>query len=423
LKQMASSRKFSKKSLLLLLFHQTIVYLIRTSEEVFPKVASEKGMSGTVSGFVFSCYALVVMISSPILGQILPRVGAKFMLMSGILAAGVASILFGLLNHLSNDLSDGLEFTIYCFIIRSVEAIGDAAFYTAFYTYIMYVFRDNIGTACGITGTCAWVGMFLGSAIRVGFTLDGYGLPFYVLGGLILFNLAICWYIVKLIDPTASVNEEPKERNHERVRPPTSYWSLITIPQVAVISLVVVVVSQSQGFLDPTVEPHFRQYNLGTSFVGVVFLLMSFAYAILSPITGWIATKMDNKYPLMIIGLLLSALGLVLLGPSWFIPMTPNVWISTISMIIMGFAYAVAFIPTFECILDLAIEKGFGDNVKTYSLVSGLWSSMYSLGEVSGPLFGGLFVDIFDFRNGVSIMAGFSLLAVSTLSCQKNSIY
>jgi len=382
----------------------------------FPKVAYEKGMSGTVSGFVFSCYALVVMISSPILGQILPRVGAKFMLMSGILAAGVASILFGLLNHLS----DGLEFTIYCFIVRSVEAIGAAAFSTASYTYIMYVFPDDIGTAFGITETCVGVGMSLGPAIGSGlFALGGYGLPFYALGGLILLNLPICWYIVRPIDPTASVNEEPKERNHEHVRPPSSYWSLITIPQVAVISMVVVVVSQSQGFLDPTVEPHFRQYNLGTSFVGVVFLLMSFAYAILSPITGWIATKMDNKYPLMIIGLLLSALGLVLLGPSWFIPMTPNVWISTISMIILGFAYAVAFIPTFECILDLAIEKGFGDNVKTYSLVSGLWSSMYSLGEVSGPLFGGLFVDMFDFRNGVSIMAGFSLLAVSTLSCQK----
>jgi MFS family permease len=383
----------------------------------FPKVAAEKGMSGAVSGFVFSCYALVVMIASPILGHLLPRVGAKFMLLSGIFAAGVASILFGLLNHISGT----MEFTIYCFIVRSVEAVGAAAFSTASYTYIMYIFPDDIGTAFGLTETCVGVGMSLGPAIGSGlFTLGGYGLPFYTLGAMILINIPICWYIVRPIDELSqSEGFDKKDSNTgddpERTTPsPTSYFSLVTIPQVAVISLVVVVVSQSQGFLDPTVEPHFRQYNLGTTgFVGIVFLLMSFAYAVLSPITGWIATKMENKYPLMIIGLLLSSLGLVLLGPSSFIPVTPNVWMSTISMVIMGFAYAVAFIPTFECILDLAIEKGFADNVKTYSLVSGLWSSMYSLGEVSGPLFGGLFVDVFDFRHGVTVMAGFSFIAVS----------
>ena len=379
----------------------------------FPKVASEKGMSGAVSGFLFSFYALIVMISSPILGHCLPKVGAKFMLISGIFAAGVSSIIFGLLNYLNTT----LEFTIYCFIVRGVEAVGAAAFSTASYTYIMYIFPDDIGTAFGLTETCVGVGMSLGPAIGSGlYSLGGYGLPFYSLGGLILLNIPICWFIVQPIDCLESKPPDSNQESHDVVRrnePPKSYWALITIPQVAAISLVVVIVSQSQGFLDPTVEPHFRQYGLGTGFVGLVFLLMSLAYALLSPITGWIATKMENKYPLMFIGLMLSAFGLILLGPSWFIPLTPDVWISTISMVIMGFAYAVAFIPTFECILDLAIEKGFGDNVKTYSLVSGLWSSMYSLGEVTGPLFGGLFVDIFDFRHGVTIMAGFSFIAVS----------
>ena len=381
----------------------------------FPKVAAEKGMSGTVSGFVFSVYAFVVMIASPILGHFLPKVGAKFMLISGIFAAGVASILFGFLNQLNST----LQFTIYCFVVRSVEALGAAAFSTASYTYIMYAFPDDIGTAFGLTETCVGVGMSLGPAIGSGlFSIGGYGLPFYTLGSFILLNIPLCFFIIEPIDHSLErpvkgddIDGQDDTTSQECVK--TSYFSLISIPQVAVISLVVVVVSQSQGFLDPTVEPHFRhQYDLGTGFVGIVFLLMSFAYAILSPITGWFATKMDNKYPLMIIGLLLSAVGLVLLGPSWFIPLSPNPWISTTSMVVMGFAYAIAFIPTFECILDLAVEKGFADNVKTYSLVSGLWSSMYSLGEVSGPLFGGLFVDVFDFRHGVTVMAAFSLIAV-----------
>lgn len=162
----------------------------------------------------------------------------------------------------------------------------------------------------------------------------------------------------------------------------STYLKLVSIPEVAVVCMVVVIVSQSQGFLDPTVEPHFRQYGLGTHFVGFVFLLMSAAYAILSPFVGWIAGKIENKFPLMIIGLIISAVGLALIGPSSFIGMEPSAGLSSFAMVIMGLAYAVAFIPTFECLLVFAIDHGFPDSVKTYSLVSGLWSSMYSLGLV-----------------------------------------
>ena len=75
----------------------------------------------------------------------------------------------------------------------------------------------------------------------------------------------------------------------------STYMKLVSIPEVAVVCMVVVIVSQSQGFLDPTVEPHFRQYGLGTHFVGFVFLLMSAAYAILSPIVGWVAGKIETS--------------------------------------------------------------------------------------------------------------------------------
>lgn len=164
----------------------------------FPNEASNKGMSETVSGFVFSFYALIVMISSPILGSLLPLIGAKFMLISGIFASGVSNILFGTLDRII----DLTSFTVFCFIVRATEAIGVAAFSTASYTYIMYVFPDNIGTAFGLTETCVGIGMSLGPAVGAGlYALGGYGLPFYVLGTFVLLNIPLCWYV---IDPIVS---------------------------------------------------------------------------------------------------------------------------------------------------------------------------------------------------------------------------
>ena len=80
-------------------------------------------MSETVSGLVFSFYALVMFISSPLFGKIvskcintfsvhcslkleendlcsllslqLPRAGAKFLFMAGMFVAGSCNILFG----------------------------------------------------------------------------------------------------------------------------------------------------------------------------------------------------------------------------------------------------------------------------------------------------------------------------------------
>lgn len=80
----------------------------------FPREATEKGLSDTTTGFVFSFYALVMFLTSPIFGKIvrfflsyahllinceinlqLPKLGAKFLFIVGIFVAGVCNLLFG----------------------------------------------------------------------------------------------------------------------------------------------------------------------------------------------------------------------------------------------------------------------------------------------------------------------------------------
>ena len=130
---------------------------------------------------------------------------------------------------------------------------------------------------------------------------------------------------------------------------------LVKIPQVIVVGIVVIIISQAIAFLNPTLEPHFREMDIGPEFVSLVFLVLSGAYTISSPIVGWFASYWDNKFPIMALGLFLSCLALLLLGPSILIPLDPTLWLSVLSMVIIGIAYAIAFIPTFESILDIAM--------------------------------------------------------------------
>ena len=59
-------------------------------------------------------------------------------------------------------------------------------------------------------------------------------------------------------------------------------------------------------------------------------------------------------------------------------------------------------------------KRGFPDNVPTYGIVSGLWSSAFALGLFIGPSVGGALLDIFDFRTGTYCVLGSQILVVSS---------
>lgn len=163
----------------------------------FPYEASVKGMRESLAGFVFSVYAFVMMVSSPLLGKLLPVVGVKFMLLSGIWFSGWSNVLFGVLE----DVHDTTTFTVLCFVVRAVGAFGAASFSTASYTYIIHLFPENVGLAFGLTETCVGIGMSLGPAVGgLLYGIGGYSLPFYVLGSFILATGPLCMFFVQPLE-------------------------------------------------------------------------------------------------------------------------------------------------------------------------------------------------------------------------------
>lgn len=100
----------------------------------------------------------------------------------------------------------------------------------------------------------------------------------------------------------------------------SSLWSLIKVPAVVIIGLVVIIVSNTWGFLDPTLEPHLRQFNLSPEKIGLIFLLFSALYGFSSPGWGWLADKVNHHWSMMMVGLLFCTVGLLLLGPTPLMP-------------------------------------------------------------------------------------------------------
>ncbi|KAL5013247.1 hypothetical protein ScPMuIL_007517 [Solemya velum] len=370
----------------------------------FPEEALAKNVDNTISGWIFGTYALSQVFCSPLFGKLLPSIGPRFMYLAGSFLAGGCTVLFGLIVYVPvND--SPIVFIVLCFILRAFLAIGCSAQQTAAFTICAIEFPDTITTVFGIGEVFVGIGTMVGPAFGgVLYELGGFALPFYVLGGMIIVSLPLNMWML------------PKD---EELKPSTnkvSFLLLLKLPMTFITSLDIVVVAVVWAILDPTLEPHLREFNLTPELVGAIFLLMAAFYAISSPIWGWLADKMpDNRY-LLIPGFIITALGSMLLGPSPFFGIENALWLNMVSLIILGVSTSMALIPTFDIYIDLAEGLGIEDDFAVYSIVAGLWGSMYALGDFIGPSIGGFLFDSVGFGWMMTYIAAACVIMSGLLS-------
>ena len=85
------------------------------------------------------------------------------------------------------------------------------------------------------------------------------------------------------------------------------------------------------------------------------------------------------------------------------------------SLVAHAIGFAASLVAGFAVAHREAIECGFPDNLDTYALISGLWTSAFALGAFIGPTFAGILVDKCTFRDAclLVIAAEVSVLALS----------
>ncbi|KAL3889993.1 hypothetical protein ACJMK2_002302 [Sinanodonta woodiana] len=151
----------------------------------FPAEAQKKGATTTEVGFIFGVYELVIFVSSPVFGNFITKIGAKFMFVTGIMVCGVCTILFGNLNAGP----DGTVFVVMCFVVRSVEALGCSAFVTALFAIVAYEFPAYSTTVIGSLETFSGLGLMVGPPI--GGALYEFKLKTWVVGFIFLIAPAV----------------------------------------------------------------------------------------------------------------------------------------------------------------------------------------------------------------------------------------
>ncbi|KAJ4447889.1 hypothetical protein ANN_09898, partial [Periplaneta americana] len=348
--------------------------------------AERKGATATEYGLVFGIFELVVFIISPIYGQHLNRIGPKFLFNGGIFTTGACAILFGLLDRVDGHYA----FIVLSFLIRIIEAMGNAAFLTASFAIIAKEFPDNVATTFASLETFFGLGLIVGPTVGGAlYQVGGYTMPFAVMGS----SLFLAAIMTAFVLPEHSEPQEDAEQG-------TSLLQVLKIPGVLLAASSIIVTSMSIGFLQATLEPHLRQFDLSPVILGLMFVINGGTYAITAPCWGWLCDKKLTPKIATVIGCLLIIFGFMLVGPAPFIPGSTILWVCIIGLVSHGLGIAAQLVASFTDALRTSINYGFPNNLETYGLISGLWTSTFALGAFVGPSIAGILYDSVGFRNG-----------------------
>lgn len=394
-----SFSKTTKQERILIVFLALMNYLATCCFSLlapfFPAEAARKGVSTTVTGFIFGVFEFAVFLSSPIFGNYITKIGSKFMYISGMVVAGSCAILFGVLDKSP----DGIIYIVICFACRIIEALGCSAFVTAMYAIVGTVFPKGMTTVVGVLETFSGLGMMTGPAIGGAlYTAGGFGTPFFVVGSIVIIFGLICAYHFPHIEDHCSKHSK-------------SILYLLKSPLALITGLSISTGSFCLGFMDPNLAQHLSKLNLNVWQIGLMFLIAPGIYAFTAPIWGWLTDQKGYVKTMIITGNIFSAVAMLMLGPTKLISFLPfNLWFTIITLILLGLAIGFSLIPTFKALSNAATQIGMPQNMETQGMVSGLFNSCFSLGAFLGPTVGGVIVDKWGFSWGATGASGLYVL-------------
>ena len=304
------------------------------------------------------------------------------MLISGVMMMGSTCVFFGFLEYVN----DKLAFTILSFVIRITEAIGNASYMTASFSIATQEFSSNLATMISTLEIFYGVGLAVAPMLGGGlFEIGGFVLPFAVCG----FAILVCGILIAILIPDG----EPSSLKSEH-----TVFQLLAKPRILLSFFSVVSTLSNIGFLDVALEPYLRQFSLSPGLVGLFFFLIGLLYATSSPLWGMSNDKGFHHPYIVLCGSSLAILSFSLIGPAPYIPLDPSIILIIISIIILGISFGALMVASFVGAQKDALLLGLPDNITTFGLISGLWTSGLALGAFSGPTISGYLLDAYGFR-------------------------
>ena len=151
-----------------------------------------------------------------------------------------------------------------------------------------------------------------------------------------------------------------------------SFWSCFRYYRFTMALLITFIYNVSFTQYLPTLSMHYLAMGCSQIFIGVSFALPIIVYVIMVLNMHRITSRIPKLYSLFI-GLALLSVAFALIGPAPILPIEPAPYITTIGLVVQGFAAAFVCIPNVPEAIE-AVEDKFDPKVhhKLHNYISGV---------------------------------------------------
>ena len=184
-----------------------------------------------------------------------------------------------LTNSTVNLLQGKMLYVSLCMVIRGVQAIGCSMYFTTAMTILSVTWGSRLGLAMGFYEISTGLGMIVGPLMGGWlYSIGGFALPFYVVGGMMLFGAIINMFLVPKIE-TAEIESG-------------SVLDILKSPGIVITSIMQLITWSGMDFNIPFLEPLLSNSGITSNevVVGILFMIMALCYIVTSPIAGVIRT-------------------------------------------------------------------------------------------------------------------------------------
>jgi DHA1 family tetracycline resistance protein-like MFS transporter len=354
---------------------------------LLPYYAAALGVGETALGALVASFALMQVISSPILGRLSDRTGRRPVLILSIITSIASFILFALANS-------------FWMLLLSRIVAGLASEISVAQAYIADITEEkDRAKGMGRVGAAHGAGFIIGPAMGGFLSTYGFSTAGWAAALLALVNLL--FVILFLPESRNHTQENPKNKSSLNLL--KGLEQTLTFPFMGSILLILFIISFAFSSF-PVVMP-----LLAMSFFGIGSLEMSyfFVYVGLVQIVfqGFVVGKMANKIgeeKLMIFGLTVMTLGIL------FMAIFPNLAFFFIlsTVVLIGFGALNTSIPSY--ISKVTSKEKQGGTL-------GVTQSISGIARVPGPIIGGA---IFEYAGASApfLLSALLLIVATTFS-------
>lgn len=257
------------------------------------------------------------------------------------------------------------------------------------------LYPERLESVIALFEMVAGIGMMIGPVVAgLLYNYVGFRWIFYGMGIIFLSIL-----------PGAFTIQEPERFDMEQ-EVEVNVFTMCTYKEILLDAGAVAYVIMCLGIMETYVSTHLIELGLSIEEVGLAFATDPAVYTVCCYVYGKILKTMNMRRVIQT-GILLGVLSSLLMGPPYPLPASG---ISVVlGMTVMGAAIASTYVPALPHMLAAAGSLGFYIDDRLNDALSSVASGSFSLGEMLGPVLGGIALHYMDFRNLVTLMGGVGL--------------